>query len=199
MMLEFEKEGEASFIFGGEESFGYLPVDFVRDKDAVSSCYFFAEMTDWLLGKNMSLGEFLDEIYVKYGLYLEDLYSLTLKGIEGSRKIVAIMENFRKFPPSEFCGIKVVGVQDIKNLVTKNLIAGTEETITYLPSSNVLQFILYDGSKITMRPSGTEPKIKFYFSVRESVDGGTISEGKIIIKKKLETLKQDLLRHIQAV
>jgi phosphoglucomutase len=199
MMLEFEKEGEASFIFGGEESFGYLPVDFVRDKDAVSSCYFFAEMTDWLLGKNMSLGQFLDEIYVKYGLYLEDLYSLTLKGIEGSRKIAAIMENFRKFPPSEFCGNKVVGVQDIKNLVTKNLIAGTEEAITYLPSSNVLQFILYDGSKITMRPSGTEPKIKFYFSVRESVDSSTISDGKIMIKKKLEALKQDLLRHIQAV
>jgi len=198
-MREFDETGDASFLFGGEESYGYLPVDFVRDKDAVSSCYFFAEMTDWLSGRGMSLQDFLDEIYIKYGLYLEGLHSLTLTGVEGSRRIGAIMESFRKAPPRQFCGIKVAGVLDIENLVGKNLLAGTEEKITSLPSSNVLQFILSDGSKITIRPSGTEPKIKFYFSVREEADADTLDEGKASITKKLESLKQDFMEKVSAV
>jgi phosphoglucomutase len=198
-MKEFEERKDATFMFGGEESYGYLPVDFVRDKDSVSSCYFFAEMADWLKGKGMGLRDFLDEIYLKYGLYQEDLHSLTLTGAEGSKKIDEIMDRFRNSPPLEFRGIKVVGILDIENLLTKNLVAGTEEKITYLPSSNVLQFILSDGSKITMRPSGTEPKIKFYFSVKEKVEGNTLPDRKASIRKKLDSLRKDFLEKVQAV
>lgn len=198
-MKEFEERKDATFMFGGEESYGYLPVDFVRDKDSVSSCYFFAEMADWLNGKGMGLRDFLDEIYLRYGLYQEDLHSLTLTGAEGSKKIDEIMDRFRNSPPREFRGIKVVGILDIENLLTKNLVAGTEEKITYLPSSNVLQFILSDGSKITMRPSGTEPKIKFYFSVKEKVEGNTLPDRKASIRKKLDSLKKDFLDKVQAV
>lgn len=197
-MKEFDDDGSASFLFGGEESYGYLPVGFVRDKDAVSSCYFFAEMTDWLKVKRMTLQDFLDEIYATYGLYLEDLSSLTLKGREGTEKISLMMERFRKTPPAEFCGIKIASVADIKNLVKRDIAGGTERKIADIPSSNVLQFFLADGSKITMRPSGTEPKIKFYFSVRESVDRQTITEGKISIRKKLNALKEDLMKKIES-
>jgi phosphoglucomutase len=198
-MKEFEERKDATFMFGGEESYGYLPVDFVRDKDSVSSCYFFAEMADWLKGKGMGLRDFLDEIYLRYGLYQEDLHSLTLTGAEGSKKIDEIMDRFRNSPPLEFRGIKVVGILDIENLLTKNLVAGTEEKITYLPSSNVLQFILSDGSKITMRPSGTEPKIKFYFSVKEKVEGNALPDRKASIRKKLDSLRKDFLEKVQAV
>ena len=191
-MKEFDEDGSASFLFGGEESYGYLPVGFVRDKDAVSSCYFFAEMTDWLKGRKMTLQDFLDEIYINHALYLEDLSSLTLKGIEGTEKIGLMMERFRKTPPADFCGIAVARVADIKNLVEKDIAGGSERKITGIPPSNVLQFFLTDGSKITMRPSGTEPKIKFYFSVRESVDRKTIKDGKTAIRKKLDALKDDL-------
>jgi len=195
-MKEFDDDGSATFMFGGEESYGYLPVHFVRDKDAVSSCYFFAEMTDWLKGRNMTLSDFLDEIYCSYGLYLEDLASLTLKGKEGTEKIKDLMENFRKTPPSAFSSIPVEYVADIKNLVTKNMKDGTVEPIRGLPGSDVLQFYLADGSKITMRPSGTEPKIKFYFSVRGEGDRHTLADGKKKVREKLEALKRDLLTMI---
>ena len=198
-MKEFDDSGSATFMFGGEESYGYLPVPFVRDKDAVSSCYFFAEMTDWLKSKNMTLSDFLDEIYATYGIYLEDLHSLTLKGMEGTEKIEVIMDRFRKAPPADFCGITVETVADIKNLVRKNIKSGTEEKITEIPSSNVLQFFLADGSKITMRPSGTEPKIKFYFSVCEPAGGTDLAEGKKAVRKKLDALKTDLMKKIEAV
>jgi phosphoglucomutase len=198
-MKEFDDTGKAAFIFGGEESYGYLPVPFVRDKDAVSSCYFFAEMADWLQNKNMTLSGFLDEIYLSFGLFLEDLYSLTLKGIEGTEKIKLIMDRFREAPPSEFSAIPVDRIADIGSLVMKNLKTGSEEKITGIPGSNVLQFFLADGSKITMRPSGTEPKIKFYFSVRESVSRETMSAAKSKISFRLEALKQDLLKKISAV
>jgi phosphoglucomutase len=198
-MKEFDDTGSSTFMFGGEESYGYLPVPFVRDKDAISSCYFFAEMTDWLKAKGMSLSDFLDEIYVKYGLYLEDLHSLTLKGMDGTEKIKLMMDRFRSEPPADFCGIKVKTVADIKNLVRKDIGQGTEEKITEVPSSNVLQFFLADGSKITMRPSGTEPKIKFYFSVCEPVDGKTLDGGMGEVRKKLDALKADLLKKVNAV
>ena len=198
-MKEFDDTGKSTFIFGGEESYGYLPVPFVRDKDAVSSCYFFAEMADWLKSKNMTLSGFLDEIYTSYGLFLEDLYSLTLKGLEGTEKIRLIMDRFRKTPPAEFSSIPVDRLADIENLVMKNLKTGAEEKIADIPSSNVLQFFLSDGSKITMRPSGTEPKIKFYFSVRESATPETLSSAKSRISGKLEGLKRDLLKKIDSV
>ncbi len=106
-MREYDETGSRSFVFGGEESYGYLPVDFVRDKDAVSACYFFAEMADWLKSRGMGLNDFLNEIYIKHHLYLEDLHSLTLKGMEGMEKIGAIMNALRKNPPKEFASLAV--------------------------------------------------------------------------------------------
>ncbi|HON77415.1 MAG TPA: phospho-sugar mutase [Spirochaetota bacterium] len=198
-MKEYDESGSAQFVFGGEESYGYLPVPFVRDKDAVSSCYFFAEMTDWLKSSGQSLNDFLNEIYSKYGMYLEDLHSLTLKGKEGMEQIGGIMAGFRKNPPVEFSGTKVEKIADIQSLMIKDLTRGTEESIPGLPKSNVLQYFLADGTKITMRPSGTEPKIKFYFSVRETVAEESTDTVKAALQKKIASLKEDLLAKVGAV
>ncbi|HPC41809.1 MAG TPA: phospho-sugar mutase [Spirochaetota bacterium] len=192
-MKEFDDTGSATFMFGGEESYGYLPVRFVRDKDAVSSCYFFAEMADWLKSRNKTLYGFLDEIYRAHGLYLEDLISLTLKGKEGTEKIRNLMEKFRSVPPAAISSIAVESMADLKSLIMKKPRTGTEEKITGLPASNVIQFFLADGSKITMRPSGTEPKIKFYFSVCGEAGAGGLAEAKKKVREKLEALKKDLM------
>jgi phosphoglucomutase len=198
-MREYDEKGGGTFVFGGEESYGYLPVDFVRDKDAVSACYFFAEMADWLRSKGMGLIDFLDEIYIKYHLYLEDLHSLTLKGMDGMAKIGAIMDAFRAVPPKDFAGTAVSCVSDIKNLKMKDMKSGADHPIEGLPKSDVLQFFLDDGSKVTMRPSGTEPKIKFYFSVKGKTDKAGIEAGKASLKKKIDDLKKALLEKVSAV
>ncbi len=192
-MKEFDDTGSATFMFGGEESYGYLPVRFVRDKDAVSSCYFFAEMADWLKGRGKTLYGFLDEIYAAHGLYLEDLHSLTLKGREGTEKIRSLMEKFRATPPAAIASIAVESMADLKGLVMKDLRTGAGEKITALPPSDVIQFFLADGSKITMRPSGTEPKIKFYFSVRGEAGAQDLAEAKKKVREKLDALKKDLM------
>ncbi|HNX58943.1 MAG TPA: phospho-sugar mutase, partial [Spirochaetota bacterium] len=183
-MKEYETNKSGTFVFGGEESYGYLPVTFVRDKDAIGACYFFCEMTDWLATQGKTLRDFLDEIYIRYGLYLEDLKSLTLKGIDGMEKIGQIMSGFRDNSPESFAGIKVKRVDDIKNLTRRDCDSGKTTKIEGLPSSDVIQFYLEDGSKITMRPSGTEPKIKFYFSSKISVTKETL-----ISKKSERTAK----------
>jgi phosphoglucomutase len=197
-MKEYDETGERTFIFGGEESFGYLPVNFVRDKDAVSACYFFAEMADWLLKKGSNLYEFLNLIYINYKLYIEDLHSLTLKGLDGMQKINGIMDKFRLDPPVEFAGFDVDKIADIEDLKQKDLSSGEEKQIK-LPKSNVLQFFLKDGSKITMRPSGTEPKIKFYFSVNEKADKNDIEEKKIMLKEKINLLIKDLVSKVEKI
>lgn len=189
---EYENNSQKRFVFGGEESYGYLPVDFVRDKDSVSSCYFFAEMTDWLKSKEITLEDYLNEIYLKYALYIEDLESITLKGIDGMERISRIMKTFRDQPPGEFNGIAVTRTSDIQNLTLTDAATGKIEPISDLPKSDVLQFFLEDGSKITMRPSGTEPKIKFYFSVNTPVTKQNIDSRRMDLKNKLEDLKNDL-------
>ena len=198
-MKEYEESGERRFIFGGEESYGYLPVDFVRDKDAVSSCYFFAEMADYLRGSGSSLHEFLREIYLEYGLYLEDLQSLTMKGMDGMERISRIMSSFRKNPPEELAGIRCVRMDDVLNLVSTDRPGGKSTAIQGLPKSDVLQFFLEDGSKVTMRPSGTEPKIKFYFSVNDHVSADDLDSKRDILRGKIERLKSDLGAKIGAI
>ena len=198
-MKQYDDSGDYRFIFGGEESHGYLPVDFVRDKDAISACYFFAEMADWLAEKGSTLNDFLNEIYSKYMLYLEDLHSLTLKGKEGIEQIKSIMMEFRNNHPKEFAGIDVSRIADIQEQKLIYIPTGKAEPIEGLPKSNVLQFFLADGSKLTMRPSGTEPKIKFYFSVCERVEPQNIEKTKIQLKEKIKILKDDLLRKIAIV
>jgi phosphoglucomutase len=159
-----EHEGKMTFIGGGEESYGYLAGDFVRDKDAVIACCLIAEMTAFYANQGKSLYQMLLEIYHEYGFYKEDLLSLTKQGKSGAEEIAAMMVNYRNNPPKEIGGQKVVMMKDIQAGIAYHLDKGTQETIA-LPKSNVLQFFTADGSKITVRPSGTEPKIKFYFGV----------------------------------
>ncbi len=160
-----ELEGKEQFIGGGEESYGYLIGDDVRDKDAIASCAMIAEMAAWARDQGKTPFELLLEIYSDHGLYLEGLKSVTKKGKTGAEEIKAMMERFRSTPPSTLGGEKVTILKDYQASISRNLETGDEETID-LPKSNVLQFFTEKGSKISVRPSGTEPKIKFYFSVK---------------------------------
>ena len=162
-------EGEKKFIVGGEESYGYLIGDFVRDKDAVSACALIAEIAAWVADQGKTMFDLLLEIYTSFSFYKERLLSVTKKGKTGAEEIQQMMVNFREIPMGCINGINVVEIKDYLKQEAKNLITG-KMTKTDLPASNVLQFILEDGSIISVRPSGTEPKIKFYFSVREALN-----------------------------
>jgi len=162
-------EGKKTFIGGGEESYGFMIGDFVRDKDAVTSCAIFAECAAWAASKGKSLYELLLDIYLEYGLYKENLVNVVKKGMSGQAEIKAMMEGFRSNPPKELAGSKVTLMNDYELKQATDILSGTVTPID-LPKSDVLQFFLQDGSKISMRPSGTEPKIKFYFSVRADLD-----------------------------
>jgi phosphoglucomutase len=158
-------EGKKKFIAAGEESYGYMVGDFVRDKDAVSACAFFAALAAAARDDGYTLYDWLIQMYIDFGYYKEGLINLVRKGAEGEQQIKAMMETFRNNPPKAFIGSKVARILDYKTQVGKNLVTNTTSTIT-LPKSDVLQFYLEDGSKISVRPSGTEPKIKFYISVQ---------------------------------
>ena len=158
-------EGQKQFVVGGEESYGYLVSDFVRDKDALISCCMIAEATAWAKSKNMSLMDVLIEIYLKFGFYKENLISITKKGKAGADEIKEMMESYRENPPIEINHSKVIEIRDYQLSVRKNIISGLDEKID-MPTSDVIQFFTADGSKITVRPSGTEPKIKFYFGIK---------------------------------
>ena len=159
-----EREGKEHYIIGGEESYGLMIGDQVRDKDAISAVAILCEMAAYEKEKGRSLYDKLIDLYLQCGFYKESLISLTKKGMHGQEEIAAMMENFRQNTPTTIAGIPVAKLLDYQLQVGKNL--GKEEIwpIT-LPKSNVLQFVLADGTKISARPSGTEPKIKFYFSV----------------------------------
>jgi len=161
-----ELEGKETYIAGGEESYGYLAGDFVRDKDAISSCALIAEMAAVAKDNGQSLFEMMVEMYTKYGFYKEELVSITKKGMRGAEEIQQMMAEMRSNPPQTIAGSKVLEVSDYKSGTRKNLLTG-EETLLDLERSNVLQYMTEDGSKISARPSGTEPKIKFYVSVNE--------------------------------
>lgn len=158
------KEGKEKYIIGGEESFGLMIGDQIRDKDSVSAVTILCEMAAYEKSKGRSLFEKLIDLYVQYGFYKESLVSITKKGMNGAAEIAAMMENDRKNPPKQINGIDVSELLDYELQVGKNLQTGETWKID-LPKSNVLQFNLVDGSKISARPSGTEPKIKYYFSV----------------------------------
>ncbi|GER67488.1 phosphomannomutase [Weizmannia acidilactici] len=167
---EFEQIGAHTFLFGYEESYGYLIGDFVRDKDAVQSAVFAAEVAAYYKSQGKTLYEGLLDIFERYGYYKESLTSLTLKGKEGSEKISEILANFRANPLKEVAGIQVAALEDYQSQVRTNIQTGETSAIE-LPKSNVLKFFLEDGSWFCMRPSGTEPKVKFYFGVKaDSLD-----------------------------
>ncbi len=187
-----ELEGKKTFIVGGEESYGYLVGDFVRDKDAVVSCAFIAEMTAYYKDQGSSLYEALIEMYLQYGFYKEKLVSITKKGKTGAEEIVAMMERFRNNPPANLGGAKVVTLKDYTLQKETNLLTGQVFDIE-LPKSDVLQFITEDGSIISARPSGTEPKIKFYCSVNsvlESKDAFAATEQ--LLEEKIGKIMEDL-------
>jgi phosphoglucomutase len=159
-----EKQGKETFIVGGEESYGYLVGEFVRDKDAVVSAAFIAEMTAFYKDQGSSLYNAMIDMYLKYGFYKEKLVSITKKGKSGAEEIVAMMERFRNNPPAVLGGSKVVLLKDYALQKETDLLTKTSTALDF-PKSDVLQFITEDGCIISARPSGTEPKIKFYCSV----------------------------------
>lgn len=156
---------DMTFIGGGEESYGFLIGDFVRDKDANSACFMIAEMTAWAAEKGKTLYQVLKDIYKEFGFYKEGLISLTKKGISGIEDIKNMMLRFRTEPPKQILDSKVIEIKDYKEGICKDLVSGVETSIN-LPKSDVLQFFTEDGTKISVRPSGTEPKIKFYFGIK---------------------------------
>lgn len=167
-----EKEGNENYVIGGEESYGLMIGSQIRDKDAVSAVCILCEMAAYEKNKGRSLYEKLLDLYLQYGYYQEDLVSITKKGMNGQQEIAQMMEEFRSNPPKKLAGSQVIELLDYQKQVKTHLPSGSTESIQ-LPKSNVLQFITEDGSKISARPSGTEPKIKFYFSVNtklKSVD-----------------------------
>ena len=157
-------DGKKRFIAAGEESYGYMAGDFVRDKDAVSACAFFAAMAASAQDEGKSMYDWLIDMYVEFAYYKETLLNVVKKGQQGEQEIKALMEKFRNNPPAEINGSRVVRLLDYKTLIEKDLTTGKESSLDF-PKSDVLQFVLEDGSKVSVRPSGTEPKIKYYISV----------------------------------
>ncbi|MDD2191940.1 MAG: phospho-sugar mutase [Bacteroidales bacterium] len=157
-------EGKEKYICGGEESYGFSIGDFVRDKDAISGCCLIAEVCAWAKEEGKTFFDILLDIYLEYGFYKEDLLSITKKGISGAEEIKEMMHAFRENPPKTLIGLEVVKIKDYQKQITIDIKTKEEDKLKF-PKSNVLQFFLEDGSKISVRPSGTEPKIKFYFGV----------------------------------
>ena len=184
-------EGKQKFIGGGEESFGFMVGDFVRDKDSVTSTLLACEIAANAKANDSSFYEELLNIYTKTKFYKEDLISITKKGKDGAAEISQMMAEFRAHPPKSLDGSKIVKLEDYQSSVSKNLLTGEEKSIE-IPKSNVLIFYTEDGSKIAARPSGTEPKIKFYFSVKTNLDEISDYETKEDeLNEKLERLKKE--------
>ena len=179
---------EETFVCGGEESYGFLVGDFVRDKDAIITCFMLAEATSWAAEQGKTLYQILKDIYKEFGVYKEKLVSLTKKGISGIKEIQEMMLELRKNPPKSLLGSRVIEIRDYKLGVSKDLTFGIE-TIINLPKSDVLQFFTEDGIKVSIRPSGTEPKIKFYFSMNEPLENlNELSGVEQEIKENLDEL-----------
>jgi len=185
-------EGREKYIGGGEESYGFLPGDYVRDKDAVASCALSAEVAAWAASKGKSLFDYLTDIYIEYGIYREKLINLVRKGKEGADEIKAMMKNYRNNPPETINKSRVIKINDYETLISTNCITGHKEKIDLL-KSDVLQFFLEDGSKISVRPSGTEPKIKFYFSVNTKLASADKLEAtEKILDKRIADIINDM-------
>nr|WP_306471702.1 hypothetical protein [Priestia megaterium] len=166
---EYNQEETKTFQFSYEESYGYLIGDFVRDKDAVQAAVMIAEAAAYYRKKRMTLYDGLTRLYQTYGYYKESLTSLTLKGKDGAEQISRIVNRFRKHPPTEIAGAAVEKIEDYQSGERINLLTAQRETID-LPFSNVIKFWLKDGSWFAVRPSGTEPKVKFYFGVKQATE-----------------------------
>ncbi|PES82092.1 phosphoglucomutase [Bacillus cereus] len=184
---QYEESGQYEFQFGYEESYGYLIRPFCRDKDAVQSVLFACEVAAYYKSQGKTLYDGLLEVFKKYGFFREDLVSLTLKGKDGAEQIQKMMATFRGNPPKEVAGLTVVAVEDYKESIITTLQDGNKEEI-HLPKSNVLKYQLEDGSWFCLRPSGTEPKIKFYFGVQDDFLQNS--------EHKLLTIKEDIMNRL---
>jgi len=192
-----KKEGKEVFIAGGEESYGYLVGEFVRDKDAALSAVQFAEISAYTEANGSSIWNMLMELYEAHGCFQEELVSITLKGLEGVQQIKNMMNTLRNTPPLSLGGVKVSEVSDYQINRNVNLETELERTID-LPKSDVLQFILSDGSKISVRPSGTEPKIKFYFSLRQELASREdYDHTASLLNARIHRIKEELLQLAQ--
>ena len=186
-------QGQKQFIAGGEESYGYLIGEHVRDKDAVVSSVIIAEMAAYYKNEGSNLYEALLDIYMQHGYFVEKLVSVYKKGRKGAEEIRQMLKNYRENPPEELGGSKIVTVKDYKTGEEKNVETGAVSAID-LPSSNVLQFITEDGSMVTVRPSGTEPKIKFYCSVNTKLQNkAEFDEAKTVLETKIDRIMDDMV------
>ncbi len=191
MIRDFE--GKEKFICGGEESFGFMTGDFVRDKDSCGSILLACEIAAWCKANGSSIFEYMIEIYKDLGLYYEGLVNVVRKGRTGAEEIVQMMKNFRENPPQMIAGSKVATVQDYLLQTEKNIMSGEEKPMTGIAKSNVLIYYTEDGTKVCVRPSGTEPKIKFYVSVQDSIsDKSEYEEKTARLMQRIDQVKQDL-------
>ncbi|WP_017733678.1 phospho-sugar mutase [Nafulsella turpanensis] len=188
-----EFEGKKEFIAGGEESYGYLIGDFVRDKDAIASCALIAELAAFAKNNGKTVYDMLLEMYQRFGFYQEKLISVKKEGKKGAEEIQRMMANLRSNPPQQIAGSRLVKIIDYQEGVSLDLSSGKEEKLSF-PKSNVLQYFTEDGSKISARPSGTEPKIKFYISVNTSLNNTAAFEQK---QKELEQKIAQIVEDMQ--
>ena len=187
---QYHESGEHSFLFGYEESYGYLIKDFARDKDAIQAAILAVEVCAYYKKQGLTLYQGLMNVFEKYGYFLEGLRSMTLKGIEGAKQIQGILSSFRENPLEKIAGIPVTSAEDYQSSIKRELATGSEETI-HLPKSNVLKYHLEDGTWVCLRPSGTEPKIKFYFGVQAN----SMEEA----KEKLTSVMTSFMSEIEAL
>ena len=188
-----DAEGKEKFICGGEESFGFMTGDFVRDKDSCGSILLACEIAAWCKANGKTMYQYMIEIYQRLGLYQEGLVNIVRKGKEGAEQIKQMMTDFRNSPVSSLAGEKVVLVKDFQEQTAWNLVKNEKVTMDDIPKSNVLIYYTEDGSKVAIRPSGTEPKIKFYFSVKDEISSLEEYTSKAdILEKKIEMIKKDL-------
>lgn len=187
-----QNEGKKVFIGGGEESYGYLAGEFVRDKDAVMSAALIAEAAAWAKDRGMTFYEQLIDIYTEFGVYNELLVNLVKKGKAGAEEIADIMEKLRNEPPEKIAGSRLKEIRDYLSLEKTDLISGKKSDLNF-PKSNVLQFFTENGAKITVRPSGTEPKIKFYIGTKAQLKDKT---GFPEVKRELDRRNQEIIKDL---
>lgn len=188
-----KNEGKHRYIGGGEESYGFLWEDFIRDKSSVSACCMFSELTAWAKDKGLSILELLDEIYLRYGYYADKGMNMVRKGREGAEEIKEMMRNFRENPPKELAGQTIVKILDYASLTSLDVASGKQSALEMPTTSNVLQYYTDGGIKLSIRPSGTEPKIKFYICVKEPVSKREdLTKARQSAQTKIERITQEI-------
>lgn len=191
MIRDFE--GKEKFVCGGEESFGFMTGDFVRDKDSCGSILLACEIAAWCKANDTTMFEYMIEIYKDLGMYYEGLVNVVRKGRTGAEEIIQMMKDFRENPPKEIAGSKVAIVKDFQEQTSLNMMTNTKSVMDDIPKSNVLIYYTEDGTKVCVRPSGTEPKIKFYVSVKDQITSKEeFKEKSASLKQKINQVKADL-------